>query len=81
MRTARALIVMPFSRSRSIESRSWATISRCVDGAGVLEQPIGEGRFAVVDVGDDAEVADALEWNGAHFGPSADERRSESKLS
>ncbi len=29
------------------------------DGAGLLEQPVGERRFAVVDVGDDAEVADA----------------------
>jgi hypothetical protein len=28
------------------------------DGAGVLQQPVGQGRFAVVDVGNDAEVAD-----------------------
>ena len=29
--------------------------------AGRLDQPIGEGRFAVVDVRDDAEVANVLE--------------------
>ena len=28
------------------------------DGAGQLQQAVGEGRFSVVDVGDDAEVAD-----------------------
>ena len=31
-----------------------------VDGVGHLEQAIGQGRLAVVDVGDDAEVAQAL---------------------
>ena len=29
------------------------------DRAGLLEKPVGERRFAVVDVGDDAEVANA----------------------
>ena len=58
MRTARALIVMPFSRSRSIESRIWSTISRSVDRAGALQQAVGQRRLAVIDVGDDAEVAD-----------------------
>ena len=31
-----------------------------VDDPGDLEDPVGEGRLAVVDVGDDAEVADRL---------------------
>ena len=35
-----------------------------VDGAGQLEQPIGEGRLPVVDVGDDREGADAVERGG-----------------
>ena len=30
------------------------------DGAGELKQPIGQGALAVVDVGDDAEIADAF---------------------
>ena len=36
-----------------------------IDGAGLLQQAIGQGGLAVVDVGDDGEIADALEWNGA----------------
>ena len=59
-RTARALMVMPFSRSRSIESRTWVVIWPLVDRVRQLEQPVGQRRLAVVDVGDDAEVADAL---------------------
>ena len=39
-------------------------MSRAVDGAGHLEQPVGERRLPVVDVGDDAEAADAVE--GGH---------------
>src|SRR2546425_807810 len=35
------------------------------DRARELEQPVGEGRFAVVDVGDDAEVAHPL-LDGRH---------------
>ena len=31
-----------------------------VDGAGELEDPVGERRLAVVDVGDDREVADVV---------------------
>ena len=31
-----------------------------VDRAGDLEDPVGQRRLAVVDVGDDGEVADAL---------------------
>ena len=35
-----------------------AHIALC-DGAGPLQQAVGEGRFAVVDMGNDGEVADA----------------------
>ncbi len=38
-----------------------------VDGAGQLEEPVGERRLPVVDVGDDAEAADAVERG--HDGP------------
>ena len=58
-RTACALIVMPRSRSRSIESSSWARMSRADDRLGDLEDAVGERRLAVVDVRDDREVADA----------------------
>ena len=30
-------------------------------GAGQLDQPVGKGRFAMVDMGDDGEIADAGE--------------------
>ena len=39
--------------------------------AGELEDAIGQGRFAVVDVGDDREVADVVE---VHLAPSLAER-------
>ena len=35
-----------------------------VERAGEFQEPIGQGRLAVVDVGDDAEVADAVELHG-----------------
>ncbi len=59
-RTACALIVMPRSRSSSIESRSCSRISRSDDRAGQLEDAIGERRLAVVDVRDDREVANPV---------------------
>ena len=34
--------------------------------AGGLQQPVGQGRFAVVDVGNDAEIADPLNGNVGH---------------
>lgn len=34
------------------------------DGAGELEQAIAKGAFAMVNVGDDAEVAEAVNWDG-----------------
>ena len=57
-RTACALIVMPRSRSMSIRSRYCARMLPGVDDAGELQHPVGQRRLAVVDVGDDAEVAD-----------------------
>jgi hypothetical protein len=51
-------MVMPRSRSMSIRSRYCARIDALVDDAGELQHPVGQGRLAVVDVGDDAEVAD-----------------------
>ena len=51
-------MVMPRSRSISMESRIWSFISRLADGAGELDQPVGQGGFAMVDMGDDGEVAD-----------------------
>jgi hypothetical protein len=35
-----------------------------LDGLGGLEQAIGKGGLAVVDVGDDAEIADELATHG-----------------
>jgi len=54
-------MVMPRSRSRS----SWSShlvlhVAQC-DGAGCLEQSVRERRLAVIDVRDDAEVADPVE--------------------
>ena len=65
MRTALALIVTPFSRSSSMVSRNWLRTSRAGDGAGALEEAVGEGGFAVVDVGDDREVANAIKLQDA----------------
>ena len=36
------------------------------NSAGVLQEPIGQGGFPVVDVGDDAEIADPLYGNVCH---------------
>jgi len=34
--------------------------------AGKLDQPVGERRFAVVDVGDNREIADIFDGNSSH---------------
>ena len=39
------------------------------DSSGALEQAIGQGRLAVVDVGDDREVADARSSGHESGGP------------
>jgi hypothetical protein len=49
-------MVMPRSRSISIESSTCSFISRSLS-AGHLDQPVGERRLAVVDMGDDGEIA------------------------
>ena len=60
MRTACDLMVMPRSRSMSMRSRYCARIARGVDDAGELQHAVGQRRLAVVDVRDDAEVAQQL---------------------
>ena len=45
------------------------------DGAGQLEQAVGQRRLAVVDVGDDREVADAGDGHAGSAGRSAAEQR------
>jgi hypothetical protein len=42
------------------------------DGPGVLQQAVGDGRLAVVDVGDDAEISDVVHVNRVVGRPSAD---------
>jgi hypothetical protein len=61
MRTVLALMVMPRSRSISIASSSCSFMSRSATVPVELDQPVGEGGFPVVDMGDDGEVADAGE--------------------
>ena len=56
---------MPRSRSMSIRSRYCARIGPAVDDAGELQHPVGQRRLAVVDVGDDAEVADHRRVGGS----------------
>ena len=52
-----ARIVMPFSRSRSIESSTRSATSWFVaERAGLPEQRVDERRLAVVDVRDDGDV-------------------------
>ena len=36
--------------------------------AGELDQPVGQRRLAVVDMGDDGEIADILDGDGRHGG-------------
>ena len=46
-----------------------------VDGAGQLEDAVGERRLPVVDVGDDAEVADAVDRSMAEVDATARDAR------
>ena len=34
--------------------------------AGLLDQPVGQGRFAMVDMGDDGEIADVFDFVRGH---------------
>ena len=70
-RTFWALIVMPRSRSRSIESRYWARMSRALTAPGELEDPVRERGLAVVDVADDREVPDRRGRDGSQIGATA----------
>ena len=49
-------MVMPRSRSRSIESSNCSSMSR-VAMVPVVEQPVRKRRLPVVNVGNDAEIA------------------------
>ena len=51
-----------------------------VDGAGELEDAVGERRLPVVDVGDDAEVAEPLEPGHTSFSPPGGGRTKPSPL-
>ena len=56
-RTVCALIVIPRSRSEIHGVEHLITHVPLADGAGQLEESIGQGRLAMVDVGNDGEVA------------------------
>ena len=68
--TGWALIVMPRARSSAMSSSNCSFISRLADRAGEFQQPIGQRALAVVDVGDDREIADEL--GIGHGGEDAD---------
>ncbi len=42
-----------------------------VEPAGELDQPVGERRFSMVDMGDDGEIANILNGDGRHGGQIA----------
>ena len=64
-----ARIVMPFSRSRSIESMTRSASSAWLpERAGLPEHGVDQGGLAVVDVGDDRDVAQVVP--GGHDGSS-----------
>ena len=60
MATARALIVMPRCALQVHVVEQLLAELALGDGAGHFEQPIGQRALAVVDVGDDREIADVL---------------------
>ena len=59
------------SRSMSIRSRYWAH-RPLVDHTGQLQHPVGQRRLAVVDVSDDAEVANLRRRSERLIGETAD---------
>ena len=63
-------MVMPRSRSRSMVSRAWACMSRWEMVFGEFQQAVGERGFAVIDVGDDAEIANMILFDGVTHGDS-----------
>ena len=58
MRTAEALIVTPRLALQIHVVQHLLLHVAVGDGAGDLQQPVGQGALAVVDMGDDAEIAD-----------------------
>ena len=61
-------MVMPRSRSISIESSTCSVHLALLEAAGELDQPVGERRLAVVDMRDDREIADVLDGEGGVAG-------------
>ena len=61
-------MVMPFSRSRSMESRTWLVIWRASMVWVSSSSRSARRGLAVVDVGDDAEVAQAVLGDGHEAG-------------
>ena len=61
-------MVMPRSRSMSIEFEHLLLHLARVEPAGELDQPVGQRRLAVVDMRDDGEVADIVDGNSRHGG-------------
>ncbi len=57
-------MVMPRSRSISIEFEHLLLHLARLEAAGGLDQPVGERRLAVIDMGDDREIADVVEGEG-----------------
>ncbi len=66
-----ARIVMPFSRSRSVESSTRsADVLVLTERARLPEHGVDEGRLAVVDMGDDRDVAKVVAAKESHSDPA-----------
>ena len=59
-------MVMPRSRSISMEFEHLLDHFARFEPAGQLDQPVGQRRFAVVDMGDDREIADVCDGDRGH---------------
>ncbi len=59
-------MVMPRSRSISIRIEHLLLHLAVLQSAGGLDQPVGEGGLAMVDVGDNGKVADVGNRAGCH---------------
>ena len=66
-----AMMVMPFSRSRSIESMTRsANLLVAAEGAALPEHRVDQGRLAVVDVGDDRQISKVFSLHLRHRSPA-----------
>src|SRR4030065_367105 len=63
-------MVMPRSRSMSIESSTCACICASLGPAAELDEAVGECRLAVIDVRDDGKIADVLRIPATHASTS-----------